>query len=299
MIETRTPTIRNTNKAGKIMNIIAIDIGNTNIKAAFYLDDEEQCLRSIDGNAPDAREKLAGFLKESWERIPSVRGAREPVRDGAIAASSVKPEWTKLVEDVCRDVLNENVLLIGREIPLPMEMGVENPSQVGTDRVVIAAAAYAVIEDAVVVADFGTAVTIDLVDENGVFMGGVIAPGFAMGAKALYNGTAKLPMVEVKIPDAVYGTNSEKAINAGLYYSAAGLLEVMARKYAEEMGKWPHVVVTGAGAEMLRGECDFVDSWVPELAVRGIVIAYKKYVYEKAHIEELDAEDGQKFNEAN
>jgi len=298
MIETRIPTTRNTNKAGKIMNIIAIDIGNTNIKAAFYLDDREQFLRSIDADSPDAEQKLSALLKESWQRVPMVKGATEPVPDGVVAASSVKPEWTQFVEQVCKEAIGQKVLLIGRDIPLPMEMGVENPSQVGTDRVVTAAAAYAVIESAVVVADFGTAVTIDLVDEQGVFMGGVIAPGFAMGAKALHSDTAMLPMVEVSKPGGAYGTNTEAAINAGLYYSAAGLLEIMARKFAEELGRWPYLVVTGAGAELLRDECDFVDSCVPDLAVRGVVIAYKKYVFEKTHINELDAEDRQELNEA-
>jgi len=273
------------------MNIIAIDIGNTNIKLAFYLDDEEKFLRSLDGDAPDVREQLAKTLRESWERIPPVKSAKDTVRDGVIVVSSVKPVWTAMVEQIVKTSLGERVQLIGREIPLPLEMGVENPQQVGTDRVVAAAAAYAVIEDAVAVADFGTAITIDLVDDDGVFRGGIIAPGFAMGAKALHSGTAQLPLVKVNRPQGGYGANTEQAINAGLYYSAVGLLETVVRKYAEEIGKWPHVIVTGTAAEMLKGDCEFVDSWVPDLAVRGIVVAYKKYIFEKAHIDELDTED--------
>jgi len=273
------------------MNIIAIDIGNTNIKLAFYLDDEEKFLRSLDGDAPDVREQLAKTLRESWERIPPVKSAKDTVRDGVIVVSSVKPVWTAMVEQIVKTSLGERVQLIGREIPLPLEMGVENPQQVGTDRVVAAAAAYAVIEGAVAVADFGTAITIDLVDDDGVFRGGIIAPGFAMAAKALHSGTAQLPLVKVNRPQGGYGANTEQAINAGLYYSAVGLLETVVRKYAEEIGKWPHVIVTGTAAEMLKGDCEFVDSWVPDLAVRGIVVAYKKYIFEKAHIDELDTED--------
>jgi type III pantothenate kinase len=291
MIEIRTPTIWNTNKAGKTMNIIAIDIGNTNIKMAFYLDDEEKFIRSLDGDAPDVREQLAGVLRESWEQIPLVKSAMEHVHEGVIVVSSVKPAWTEMVEQAVKAAIGERILLIGRDIPLPMETGVENPQQVGTDRVVAAAAAYAVVEDAVAVADFGTAITVDLVDEDGVFRGGVIAPGFAMGAKALHEGTAQLPLVKVGPPRGGYGADTEQAINAGLYYSAAGLLRTVVEKYAEEIGKWPHVIVTGAAAGMLKDECEFVDSWVPNLAVRGIVIAYKKYVFEKAHIDELDAQD--------
>lgn len=273
------------------MNIIAIDIGNTSIKLAFYLDDKEQFLKSIPGDSEEVKTQLAVILKDAWKQVPKVRGAAVPVKDGVIVVSSVKPIWTKLIEQVVKDAIGENVLVIGREVPLPIETSVENPLQVGTDRLVAAAAAYAVVEDAVVVADFGTAVTVDLVDENGVFMGGVIAPGFAMGAKALNTGTAQLPQVEVSRPESPYGENTQKAINAGLYYSAVGLLETITRKYAEEVGKWPHVLVTGSAIEMLKGECEFVDSWVSDLTVRGIMIAYKKYIYEKEHIDELDTED--------
>jgi type III pantothenate kinase len=273
------------------MNIIAIDIGNTNIKLAFYLDDEEKFIRSLEGDAPDVCQQLAGALRESWEQIPLVRSAVEHVHEGVIVASSVKPVWTEMVEQTVKTALGEKVLLIGRDIPLPMETGVENSLQVGTDRIVAAAAAYAVVEDAAVVADFGTAITVDLVDADGVFRGGVIAPGFALGARALHEGTAQLPLVKVSPPQGGYGASTEQAINAGLFYSAAGLLRTVVEKYAEELGKWPHVIVSGASAGILKDECEFVDSWVPNLAVRGIVIAYKKYIFEKAHIDELDAQD--------
>ncbi len=273
------------------MNIIAIDIGNTNIKVALFLNDTEQYLKAISGNDQDVKQQLASLLRESWNQIPLVPSAAIPVRDGVVVVSSVKPVWTQLVEDTVKETLSERIYLIGRDIPLPIETNVENPQEVGTDRLVTAAAAFAVVEDAVVVADFGTAITIDLVDDNGVFMGGIIAPGMAMGANALHTATAKLPQVDVIRPDSVYGTNTRKAITAGVFYAAAGLLETMTRKYAEELGKWPHVIVTGNAASILKDECEFVDSWVPELAVRGIVIAYKKHIYEKEHIDELDAED--------
>jgi type III pantothenate kinase len=273
------------------MNIIAIDIGNTNIKLAFFLDDKEQFLKSIPGEAPEAKEQLAAVLREAWQQVPLVRSAAQPVHEGVIVVSSVKPIWTQLVEIIVKETLGEKIQLIGRDVPLPIETSVENALQVGTDRLIVAAAAYAVVEDAVVVADFGTAVTIDLVDEKGIFMGGVIAPGFAMGAKALHAGTAQLPQVEVSHPESPYGDTTQKAINAGLYYSAVGLLETITRKYAEEIGKWPHVLVTGSAIALLKEECEFVDSWVEDLAVRGIIVAYKKYIYEKEHIEELDADN--------
>ncbi len=149
------------------------------------------------------------------------------------------------------------------------------------------------VEDAVVVADFGTAVTIDLVDEEGVFLGGVIAPGFEMGVDGLKVRTDKLPKLkfEVKRPKNPFGANTLEAINCGLYYSAVGLLRSVVEKYAEELEKWPQVVVTGGAAEVIKADCDFVDSWVPNLPVRGIVLAYKKFLFDQAETTELEVKD--------
>jgi type III pantothenate kinase len=147
--------------------------------------------------------------------------------------------------------------------------------------VVSAAAAYAVVKDAVVVADFGTAVTIDLVDEKGTFLGGVICPGFEISAEALKKNTAQLPKVKVTRPKTPYGKTTSQAISCGLYYSAVGVLEEVIRRYAEEIGRWPQTIITGAAAELIKDDCDFIDSYVPNLVVKGIALAYRKHIEEK------------------
>ena len=261
------------------MNIIAIDIGNTNISVGLFVEDNERYAKTVGG---DENDKLAEILVSAWEEIPFVTGANVKKRDGFIVVSSVNSERTKAVGDICRSKLDEKIKIIGRDVPLPIEMGVDDPMEVGTDRVVNAAAAFAVVEDAVVVADFGTAVTIDLVDEEGVFLGGVIAPGFKISAKALNLMTDKLPDTghKVETPKNPAGANTLEAINCGLYYSAAGLLRTVVEKYAEELEKWPQVIVTGGAAEAIKADCDFVDSWVPYLSARGIVLAYKKFLFD-------------------
>lgn len=272
------------------MNLIAIDIGNSKIKTAFYLDDEEKFLRTF-AEGETLEKDLAETLIEAWDRVPTVKDARIPVKDGVIVASSVRPAWTEMLDRLVAETLGEKVLLIGREIPLPIETALDNPLEAGTDRLTAAAAAFAVVEGPVVVADFGTAVTVDLVDESGVFLGGTISPGFAMSAKTLHENTAKLPQVTMQKPVQPFGANTEEAIRAGLYYAAIGLLETICRKYADQLGRWPQVILTGGAAGLIAEDCEFVDSYVPNLTVRGIIIAYKKYLYEKAHIEELDEED--------
>jgi len=267
------------------MNVIAIDIGNTNITVGLFVKDQEKFIEHLPGGENDKLQKL---LISAWEQIDFVEGAKVKKRDGVIVVSSVKDEWTEVIGDICKDSLDEKIKVIGRDVSLPIEMGIDNPSEVGTDRVVSAAAAFAVIEDAVVIADFGTAVTIDLVDEEGVFLGGVIAPGFEMGAKALAEGTARLPKIDVTVANRVIGGNTADAINAGLYYSAVGLLETVTRKFAEEIGRWPQIIVTGGSAGIIKENCEFVDSWVPNLAVRGVVLAYKKHLADKEEFIELE-----------
>jgi len=260
------------------MNIIAVDIGNTNITIGLYLKDEEQFIKSIPGRS---RKELTNCLKSAWQKIPIAKSSKEKKRNGVIVVSSVKPAWTKLIQQTVKDNLGEKVYIIGKDIPLPISLWVDEPDKVGTDRVVSAAAAYAVVEDAVVVADFGTALTIDLVDEHGIFQGGAICPGFEISAEALKQNTAQLPKAKIKKPKAPYGKTSTEAISCGLYYSAVATLQEVIRRYAEKIGKWPHTVLTGSAAETIKDDCEFIDSYVPNLVVKGIVLAYRKYTEEK------------------
>ena len=266
------------------MNIIPIDIGNSTITVGLYVDDDEKFIESVSGGD---RDRLKDMLIDAWQQIPFVKSTKVKKRDGVIVVSSVKPEWLDLVKDICESELDEKIRLIGKDVDLPIEMGVDDYRQVGTDRIIAAAAAFAVVEDAVTVADFGSAVTIDLVDEQGVFLGGVIAPGFQIAAEALCRDTAKLPQVRVKTPKDPVGANTEDAVNAGLYYSAIGLLKTVTENYAVQLDKWPQTIVTGGNAGIIRRDCDFVDSWVPDLVVKGIVLAYKKHLSVQAHLAEL------------
>ncbi len=274
------------------MNIIAIDIGNTTITVGLFVKDQEKFIASLPGDAEDIQAGLTRLLAEAWEQIPFAESAKVEKRDGVIVVSSVKPAWTDMTADICRSQFGENIKIIGKDVPLPIDTAVDNSMEVGTDRLVAAAAAFAVVEDAVVVADFGTALTIDLVDENGVFMGGVIYPGFDMTARALHEGTAKLPKVKVEKPKGSYGANTQEAISCGLYYAVVGLLETVTRRYAEEIGKWPQTILTGGAAGVIKDDCEFVDNCVSNLAVRGVVIAYKKYIDDQAYLAELGKQNG-------
>ena len=260
------------------MNLIAVDIGNTNITIGLFLKDKEELAKSVPGQS---RTKLTQLLKSAWDKIPIAKSSKEKKRDGVIVASSVKPAWTDLVRQIVKETLGEKILLIGKDIPFPMDLSVKQPSKVGTDRVLSASAAYAVVESAVVVADFGTALTIDLVDDRGVFCGGVICPGLESSAQALKESAAQLPKVKVTKPKTPFGKTTEQAINCGLYYSAIATLQEVIRRYAEKIGTWPQTVLTGSAAKLIKDDCDFIDSYVPNLVIKGIALAYRKYIEQK------------------
>jgi type III pantothenate kinase len=257
------------------MNLIAIDIGNTNIGIGLFLNDQEQFIKSLPG---EATAELTELLKSTWEMIPVAKSSKEGKRDGVIVASSVNPAWTEIIRDIAKQTLDEKVLLVNKDIPYPIELSLNDPESIGTDRVLAASAAYAVVEQAVVVADFGTAVTIDLVDDRGIFCGGVIFPGFEMSANALHNNTAQLPKVTVTKPKWPFGKNTVDAINAGLYYSAISSLQEIVRRYAETLGAWPQTIITGSGAKLIVDDCEFVDNYVPDLVIKGIALAYRKFI---------------------
>jgi len=257
------------------MNLIAIDIGNTNIVVALYLKGEEQSIDVIGGNN---RDRLAEKLASLWEAIPVAKRSKEGKRDGVIVVSSVKPSWTAMTRKIVEEKLGEEIKLIGEEIPLPMDLWVDEPNKVGTDRVVSAAAAFAVAEEPVVVANFGTAVTIDFVDRHGIFQGGVICPGFEMSARALEHGTAQLPLARAARPSEPYGKNTSEAISAGLYFAAVGTLQEVVRRFAEKNGVWPRTIITGSAAELIKDDTGLAVTYVPNLVVKGVALAYRKYI---------------------
>ncbi len=260
------------------MNLLAIDIGNTNINIGLFLKGQEESIETVPGQS---QKELPALLESAWERIPFAKSSKEKKRDGVVVVSSVKPAWTALIEEKVSEALREKILLIPKDIPYPIDLSVKESDKVGADRVLAAAAAYAVVEKAVVVADFGTAVTIDLVDDRGVFCGGVIVPGFEISAEALEKNTALLPKVKVVRPKLPFGQNTVDAINCGLYYSAIATLQEVIRRYAEKIGTWPQTVLTGSAAKIIKDDCEFIDSYVPNLVVKGIALAYRKYLEQK------------------
>ncbi len=248
-----------------IPNVLALDIGNTSIDLAIVAGEEVTDIRKVPASDPAGLETL---VAELWESMA------EPRR---IVACSVNPAAAQAAEACVRQATSQTVLLIGRDLPLPMATALESPESIGTDRICAAVAAYDRLGAACVVADFGTAVTLDAVNDEGVFLGGAILPGLALASAALAGNTALLPPVEPAEPQGTFGQSTPEAIRHGIFAAVRGALKDRTEAYATELGTWPVVIATGGDAAMVLGdvlEHDFVQAIVPDLTLRGVAMAY-------------------------
>ncbi len=248
-----------------IPHILACDIGNTNIRFACICEDEVDGLQTV---AAEDNESIAVTIKKLWAELPAPK---------VIVASSVNPTALQNIQSAVTEHLGEDVLVVGKDVPLPIETDVEDANAVGTDRLCAAAAAWHTLNAACVVADFGSAITIDCVDEKGVFRGGAILPGIAMGAKALHDNTAQLPKVQAESPTWAFGRNTQQSIIGGLVYGARGTLRQLTEDYAAELGSWPLVILTGGDASLVcpvTGDSELVQAVVEDLVLLGIASAY-------------------------
>ena len=241
-------------RMSKIKSILACDVGNSRIAMGCVVDEEVTHVRRVPvGDLGDA-------LADLWRQCPA------PAR---IAACSVQPEYLSALESAARQ-MEQKVLVVGRDLPLPIETALPEPERIGTDRLCSAAMAYHRLGAACVVADFGTAITIDCVDAEGVFLGGAILPGLQLSADALAGGTSALPAVKLRKLEWVFGTDTRQAIVGGIIYGARGALRELIESYAAELGAWPEVILTGGDAELIGADCDIAGAVVPDLCLLGV-----------------------------
>ena len=245
--------------------VLACDVGNSSIRLTNISGEEASPVQSLRvGDLGSLGEALADLWQES-----------DPPKK--VAAASVNPPALKALEAAASEAIKQEVLVVGRDLPLPIETDLPEPDAIGVDRMCCAAAAFDRLGTGCVVADFGTAITVDAVSDNGIFLGGAILPGLSMGVQGLHSGTAKLPSVKLTTPKWVFGKDTRQAIISGLVRGARGALRELVEAYASEMGHWPTVIVTGGDAKLICGPVDesgLVQAIVPELALRGVAMAY-------------------------
>lgn len=187
--------------------------------------------------------------------------------------SSVVPPMVKVLDAFCRKYLGRAPYWVDAKSAAGMPILYNNPAEVGADRIVNAVAAFHKYKTSLIVIDFGTATTFDVISAKGEYLGGAISPGIMIAAEALYKETSKLPRVEIMVaPENVIGKDTENSIKSGIIYGYAGLVDGMVRRMKAEMKTTPKVIATGGLATLMHAVAETIEAIEPDLTLRGLRI---------------------------
>lgn len=254
--------------------VLVVDVGNTNITCGVYEKDALKTTFRITTKIPRTSDEYGVLLKDMLKNNEISTDKIE----GVIIASVVPNVMHALVGAINRYV-GKNPLIVGPGIKTGIMITSDNPKEIGPDRIVDAVAAYVKYGGPVLVLDFGTATTYDLVTEDGKFPVGITAPGIRISAKALWEDTAKLPEIEIKKPKSILATETISSMQAGLVYGQIGQTEYIIKKVKEETGyENLKVVATGGLGRIIANETDTIDVYDSSLTLDGLKIIYDKNV---------------------
>ncbi len=250
--------------------IICLDVGNTNIKYALFDGDRLVLSFRVATEHKKTSDEYGGQLRS----ILTTNGISVSEITGGII-SSVVPSLDYTMERMCRNYLKIKPLVLGAGLKTGLNLKVDNAKEVGADRVVNNVSAVKKYGAPLIVIDFGTATTFNAVNENGEFIGGVIAPGIKGSLDSLVNGTAKLPRVEIERPQKVIGSNTVTNMQSGIVFGFCGLVEYIVKKMKKEMNSDKiTTVATGGFSEIIAKEISCIDVVDKLLTLDGL-----KYLY--------------------
>lgn len=253
--------------------LLAFDIGNTNITTAL-LDENGELIANFRITTKIQRTSDEfGILICDLLRTKNVT----PAEIDDIIIASVVPGIMYSFTSAVIKYFDKQPVIVGTGIKTGIKTNIANPKEIGADRIVDAVAAKEIYGGPVIVVDFGTATTYDLILEDGTFAAGVTATGIKTSANALFTGTAKLPEVEIKCPGSILAKDTVTSIQAGIFYSAVGQTEYIIRKMKEEAGiPGIKVVATGGLGKTITQAVDCIDEYDPMLTMKGLWHIYKK-----------------------
>lgn len=253
--------------------MLTIDSGNTNIVFAVFHDDG-----TIAGqwraatNVNRTADEFGMWLRQ----LMDVDGVDRTQIDSAIIATVVPANLINL-KSLCRKYFNCEPLVVGDPgLDLGIKVMLDNPREVGADRICNAVAAHLSYKGALLVLDFGTATTFDVVDGDGNYRGGVIYPGLNLSLEALHMGAAQLPRVAVERPEKIIGTNTVAAMKSGIFWGHVSMIEGIAARISKEFGAPFTVIATGGLAPMFETTTDVIDHCDLDLTLRGLFAIHRR-----------------------
>ena len=250
--------------------LLAIDVGNTNTVLGVYEGNSLRRHWRIQTDPERTVDEYGVLLQNLYGSA-----ALTPKIDGAII-SCVVPPLAATVESVSREYLHVEPVVVGPGIKTGMPILYDNPKEVGADRIVNAVAAYERTRHATIVVDFGTATTFDYVSGKGEYVGGVIVPGPGISLEALYQRAAKLYRVELVAPPRVIGRNTVHAIQAGIFFGYAAMVDGLVGRIREENGADARVLATGGFATLLGPTSATIEEVDEFLTLDGLRILYER-----------------------
>ena len=252
--------------------ILVIDVGNTNITCGVYRGNELATTFRMSTHSIRTSDEYGMDLLELL-RINKI--GREALT--GVAVASVVPKLMHALVGALRRYLHLEPIIVGSGIKTGIKITSENPKEIGPDRIVDVVAAYEKYGGPVLVLDFGTATTYDLVTQDGCFGVGITAPGIRISAKALWEDTAKLPEVEIKKPESILARETVSSMQAGLVYGQIGQTEYIIEQVKKETGyRDLKVVATGGLGRIIADETNKIDVYDSSLTLDGLRILYEK-----------------------
>lgn len=252
--------------------ILVIDVGNTNITCGVYEGETLKTTFRITTKIPRTSDEYGMMLTD----LLKMNGIEKKQIEGCIIASVV-PKVMHALNSACIRYIECNPLVVGPGTKTGIKITTDNPREIGADRIVDVVAAYEKYGGPVLVMDFGTATTYDLVTEDGCFGVGITAPGIGISAKALWEDTAKLPEIEIKKPKSILAKETVSSMQAGLVYGQIGQTEYIVGQVKKESGLSNlKVVATGGLGRIIADETDVIDIYDKTLTLDGLRIIYQK-----------------------
>ena len=251
--------------------LLTVDVGNTNTVLGVF---EGRDLR-VHWRLTTRREQTADEYLILVRNLFSGSGL-EPQKIAAVALASVVPPLTPVLVELSRQYLGHEPLVVEPGVETGMPILYEPPADVGADRILNGVAAFAGRGGPVIVVDFGTATTFDVITKAGEYGGGLICPGIGISADALFQRAARLPRVDVRRPEQVIGRSTVTSMQAGLYYGYATMCEGIIGRIRTELGEEARVVATGGLAETLAVEIPSIEEVDPVLTLTGLRLIWER-----------------------
>jgi type III pantothenate kinase len=255
--------------------LLAVDIGNTSINNGIFEGKKLRKTFRIPSRTGNMEKEYVRVLASYLKHKEQPKG-RVPGKIDGIIIVSVVPPALKSVEKILKSVCGVDITVVGRDADSGVRNLYKKPEQVGQDRLVNARASYDLYGGASIIVDLGTAITIDLINKNKEYMGGVIAPGAEISLKVLSERACLLPEVEIEKPGDILGRETAESMINGAVYGFSGLCDGIVRKLKKKYGAKCKVVLTGGMSPLFAPYCETIDTVDPDLTLKGLKLIYEK-----------------------